>query len=103
MVYVAVDSDQIVGVLRGRTTRLGSLFVTGDRHRSGIGRQLVERFERDAARAGATEIKVAATLHGLPFYLRMGYKKSTGLRLGRSFDGRGLPEQPMKKRLAESA
>lgn len=99
MVYVAEDAGEIVGVLRGRKERLGSLFVRGDHHRRGIGRMLVERFESECRRREMTVIRVAATEFGVPFYLAMGYKRSTGLRSGHSFDGRGLHVQPMRKRL----
>jgi hypothetical protein len=58
---------------------------------------LVERFEEESRGLGVTVIKVAATLHGIPFYTALGYRKTTGVRSGRSFEGRGLPYQPMKK------
>jgi GNAT superfamily N-acetyltransferase len=97
MVYVAEADGEIVGVLRGRKDRLGSLFVRGDHHRQGIGRSLVERFEQECLRQGATVIRVLATLYAVPFYRAMGYKRSTGVRSGRSFEGRGLKVQPMRK------
>jgi GNAT superfamily N-acetyltransferase len=97
MVFVAEDDTVIVGVLRGRIDRLASLFVSGDYHRQGIGRRLVERFEDECRRRGATVIRVAATEFAVPFYLVMGYKRSTGLRISNSFDGHGLPVQPMRK------
>ena len=106
MVYVAErvsdlgDAEtgaEIVGVLRGREERLGSLFVRGDCHRQGIGRALVEHFERASREQGVQVIRVAATLYGLPFYLAMGYKRSTGQRSSWSFQGHGLPIQPMRK------
>jgi predicted N-acetyltransferase YhbS len=97
MVFVAEDDGEIVGVLRGRRERLGSLFVRGDHHRQGIGRRLVERFEQECIRQAMTVIRVAATLYGVPFYSAMGYVRSTGVRTGRSFEGTGLPIQPMKK------
>ena len=101
MVYVAEaitdDGAEIVGVLRGREERLGSLFVRGDRHRQGIGRALVEHFERASRVQGVHVIRVAATLYGVPFYTAMGYKRSTGVRSSQSFEGRGLPIQPMRK------
>ncbi|MBN1485433.1 MAG: GNAT family N-acetyltransferase [Chloroflexia bacterium] len=97
MVYVAEADGEIVGVLRGRKERLGSLFVRGDHHRQGIGRKLVERFEQESLRQGVTIIRVAATLYAVPFYLAMGYKRSTGVRTGWSFEGRGLKIQPMRK------
>jgi GNAT superfamily N-acetyltransferase len=100
MVFVAEDDGQIVGVLRGRKERLASLFVRGDRQRQGIGRRLVERFERECLGQGVTVIRVASTLYAIPFYLTMGYKRSTGVRAGWSFEGQGLRYQPMKKILA---
>jgi aryl-alcohol dehydrogenase-like predicted oxidoreductase/predicted N-acetyltransferase YhbS len=97
MVLVAEENGEIVGVLRGRKDRLHSLFVQGDHHRQGIGRSLVERFEQECLRQGATVVTVAATLYAVPFYLAMGYKRTTGVRSMRSFDGEGLQYQPMKK------
>jgi len=97
MVFVADDDGEIVGVLRGRRDKLQSLFVSGDHHRQGIGRRLVERFEGECAQQGATAIRVAATLYAVPFYLNVGYKRTTGVRTGRSFEGTGLKYQPMKK------
>jgi GNAT superfamily N-acetyltransferase len=102
MVYVAQDitsgtEPAIVGVLRGRPDKLQSLFVRGDHHRQGIGRRLVDCFERQCCRAGSTEIKVQATLYAVPFYLAVGYKRSTGVRSMRIFEGTRFPYQPMKK------
>jgi len=102
LVLVAADDGEIVGVLRGgrkdkQRTVLQSLFVKGDDHRQGIGRKLVERFERECLRRGATVIRLAATLYAVPFYLAMGYKRSTGVRSGWSFEGSGLKIQPMRK------
>jgi len=96
MVLVAEEDGEIVGVLRGRKDRLQSLFVRGDHHRRGIGRDLVERFELACRQQGGSEIRVAATLYAVPFYQALGYKKTTGVRSGRSFEGR-LEWQPMKK------
>ncbi|MCP4427404.1 MAG: GNAT family N-acetyltransferase, partial [Chloroflexi bacterium] len=97
IVLVAEDAGEIVGVLRGREERLGSLFVCKDHHRRGIGRELVARFEQESARLGVRVIRVAATLYAVPFYKAMGYKPSTGVRNGWSFEGHGLKYQPMRK------
>jgi predicted N-acetyltransferase YhbS len=99
MVFVADRDGEIVGVLRGRRERLASLFVRGDCHGQGIGRSLVERFEQECREQGVNLIRVASSLYAIPFYLRMGFKRSTGIRSIRSFEGRGLKVQPMKKRL----
>ena len=101
MVFVAEDASEIVGVLRCRPARLQSLFVRQDHHRQGIGRKLVERCELECAGRGSRVIHLAATLYAVPFYEAVGYKKSTGIRNGWSFDGHGLKYQPMKKKLAE--
>lgn len=97
MMCVAEDDGEIVGVLRGRKERLQSLFVRGDRHRQGIGRSLVEHFEQKCARLDSRVIHLAATLYAVPFYLAMGYRKSSGIRNAWGFGGTGLKYQPMKK------
>jgi len=101
MLYVAEDGKEIVGVLRGRENVLASLFVRGDHHGKGIGRKLVERFERDSHKKGVELIRLAATLFAVPFYQSLGYEKTTGVRPCRSYDGTDLQYQPMKKKLAD--
>jgi putative acetyltransferase len=103
MVFLAQDGAELVGVLRGRPDKLQSLFVRADRQREGIGRRLVECFERQCRRKGSTMIKVQATLYAVPFYQRMGYKRTTGVRTMRVFEGARFPYQPMKKVLADSS
>jgi GNAT superfamily N-acetyltransferase len=97
LVFVAEDDGEILGVLRGRQDKLQSLFVRGDRHRQGIGRRLVERFEEEVRRQGSTVIRLQATLYAVPFYIEMGYKRSTGVRSARIFEGTGFRYQPMRK------
>jgi GNAT superfamily N-acetyltransferase len=99
MIFVAEDGDQIVGVLRCKPGRLQSLFVRGDHHHQGIGRRLVEHCEQWCANHGSVVIRLASTLYAVPFYSALGYKKSTGIRSGWSFDGEGLKYQPMKKHI----
>jgi len=101
-VYVAVHQGEIVGVLRGSKGRLASLFVRDDHQRQGVARQLVERFEEECQKYAPMVIRLSATVYAVPFYLQMGYKKSTGLRSGWSFDYHGLPIQPMRKVLKAS-
>ena len=59
----------------------------------------VEQFEQACLQQGETVIRVAATPHAVPFYQAVGYKKTTGVRAMRSFDGSGFEYQPMKKQL----
>jgi GNAT superfamily N-acetyltransferase len=106
-VWVAEDGGEIVGVLRGgRTDRRGrtvlsSLFVDGQRHRQGVGQMLVEQFEQEYPERGVDVFKLSATLHAVPFYLSMGYQRSTGVRTMASFGESGLAYQPMKKTLPQ--
>jgi GNAT superfamily N-acetyltransferase len=99
MVFVAEMDGGIVGVLRGRDDKLQSLFVRGDFHRRGIGRELVQRFEQECMRRGSRKIVLMSTLYAIPFYQVMRYKKSTGIRNMHSFEGWGLKYQPMRKML----
>ena len=101
IVLVAEDGGEIVGVLRGRKERLGSLFVDKNHHRRGIGRRLVQQFEQYCIENGSSIIRVAATLYAVPFYAALGYKKSTGVRSGWSFEGHGLRYQPMRKAIGD--
>ncbi len=101
LVYVAEIDGVIAGVLRGRLNRLGSLFVAKEFQGQGIGRALVEHFESAVRQDGSQVIRVASSLYAVPFYLKMGYKRSTGVRKGWSFQGQGLPIQPMKKVLVK--
>jgi GNAT superfamily N-acetyltransferase len=87
----------IVGVLRGKPGRLQSLFVREDCHRQGVGRALVERFQAECQALAVSSITLASSLYAVPFYLAMGYKRSTGVRTGWSFGGSGLEIQPVKK------
>lgn len=96
-VFVAVDEDKIVGVIRGRQGRLASLFVRSEYHRQGVARGLVARFEEECQKYAPMVIRLSATVYAVPFYIKMGYKRSTGIRSGWSFDYHGLPMQPMRK------
>ena len=97
MFYVAESNGKIAGILRGRKERLASLFVHKDFHHQGVGRKLVNHFETESVRQRISVIRVAATLYAIPFYLKLGYRKSSGLRNSWSFEGYGFPYQPMKK------
>ncbi|MBN1669124.1 MAG: GNAT family N-acetyltransferase [Anaerolineales bacterium] len=99
--FVAEQDGQIAGVLRGRRERLASLFVHKDHQRRGVARRLVAAFENEMFTEGVLVIRVAATLYAVPFYQKLGYQKSTGVRTSWSFDGYGLPVQPMRKVLRQ--
>jgi GNAT superfamily N-acetyltransferase len=93
--YVAIGKDEIIGMIRGRKDKIINLYVNGSQHQKGIGRSLVQRFESEAKRLGSKEIKIHASLYATPFYQKLGYKKTTGIR-----NFHGLKVQPMKKILS---
>lgn len=90
--YLAVKNDKIVGLIRGNPDRIANLFVDGKKHKKGIGKKLLFKFEREAVKKGSSEIKTRASLYAIPFYQKMGYKKSTGVR-----NFKGLKVCPLRK------
>ena len=90
--YVAVNNKKIIGIIRGRLGYITNLFIDGAYHKKGIGRRLVEKFEADIKKQKAKVIKIRASLYAAPFYQKVGYKKTTGIR-----NFRGLKIYPMKK------
>lgn len=92
--FVAVEGNKIVGIIRGRPERITNLFVRSEYHDKGIGTKLIKTFENEAKKKKSNLIKAAASLYAVPFYQKMGYKKTTGIRYRY-----GLKIQPMQKRL----
>jgi GNAT superfamily N-acetyltransferase len=82
----------VIGVVRGRADKIFHLFVLAKYHHAGIGRELMKKFEAEAKRLGGDKIKLNASLYAVPFYQKMGYEKSTGIR-----NLFGLKVWPMKK------
>ena len=52
----------------------------------------MEMFEKDCRNLGARKYRIISALYAVPFYERMGCKKSTGVRAIH-----GLKVQPMKQ------
>lgn len=92
--YVALDEEKIIGMTRGEEGRLTNLFIDGKYHKKGIGRILMNKFESEIKKMKTKEIKIRASLYATPFYEKIGYKKTTGMR-----NFMGLKVYPMKKSL----
>jgi GNAT superfamily N-acetyltransferase len=92
--YVATEKKEVIGIVRGFYGRLVNLFVDGRYHRKGIGRKLLDQFERRCQEDGQDVIKTNISIFSIPFYEANGYKKTTGIR-----NQKGLKIQPMMKRL----
>jgi GNAT superfamily N-acetyltransferase len=92
--YVAEENNKIVGFIKGRKDKIANLFVDGKQHKRGIGKKLVNIFEKQAKRLGSKQINIRASLYAAPFYEKMMYMKTTGIR-----NFMGLKIYPMKKKL----
>lgn len=90
--FVAEEDDKILGYIKGNKNRIANLFVLGKTHRKGIGKKLVNLFEKEAEKQNSKEIKIRSSIYAIPFYQKMDYKKTTGVR-----NFHGLKIQPMKK------
>src|SRR3989344_100268 len=90
--FVSLDNKKIVGMIRGTKSYMVNLFVNGNYHNQGIGRELVNKFENEAKKQVYSEIKIRASLFAVPFYQKIGYKKTTGIK-----NYKGIKVYPMKK------
>ncbi len=103
IIFVTKDETGLISaVLRATHERILTLCVHDFYFFQNIGRQLLEEYEQRMLEKGTTSIKVAAPLYSVDFYLRMGYKRSTGIRSTPCFPNGSLPCQPMKKQLLPS-
>lgn len=90
--FVVEEKGKIIGIVRGTKNRVVNLFVDGKYHGKGIGKKLMQKFEREAKNLHSKEIRIRASLFAIKFYQVAGYKKTTGIR-----NFMGLKIQPMKK------
>jgi len=92
--FVAENKGKIIGYISGRKNKIGNLFVLGNFHKKGIGKELICLFEKEAKKQNSKFIKINSSIYAVSFYQKMGYKKTTGVR-----NFHGLKSQPMKKLL----
>jgi predicted GNAT family N-acyltransferase len=95
---VAVDEEGVViatcrlFVFGGGECRLGRMAVVSGRRRGGVGRDLLEAAEAEAARLGAREVVLHAQTHAESFYGRCGYEPE-----GKRFMEEGIEHIQMHK------
>jgi ribosomal protein S18 acetylase RimI-like enzyme len=93
--FVSIESDgSMVGLIRGTSNRINSLFVKGEYHSRGIGKILMQQFENEAQKKGSRVIELKSSLFAVSFYERMGYKKQSSM-----IEFEGLKVYPMSKKL----
>jgi len=97
IIFVADDSERVVGVVRGNEHRVFQLFVDERYHGQGLGRKPMERFENTARRKDSRQINLRSSLYAIQFYEHLGYRKTTGIRTSLMFGD--IRYQPMKKEL----
>lgn len=95
--FVAENDGRIVGMLRAVDNRIVNLFVNAKFHHNGIGRKLIQRYEKESIKLGYHNIVLHSQIYAVPFYQACGFKKTTGIR-----NRNGLIIQPMKKLLENS-
>jgi GNAT superfamily N-acetyltransferase len=69
----AADDDRLLDPAT-EPARVRAMFVRGDWTRRGLGREILERCERDARAEGFTRFVLGATLPGVPLYAAFGFK-----------------------------
>ncbi len=91
---VAVDGDRIIGVCSLRNVNVISLlFVDEEYHRHGVGRALLERFEKHVKeKEGEYFIKVNAAPYAVGFYEKLGFTATAAEQ-----DKGGIRITPMEK------
>jgi len=95
--YIAEEKGKIIGIIRGDKNRVGNLFVLEEYHGQGVGKELMEKFEKISLSRGSKLIRIRSSLYAVPFYQKMGYKKSGGIIKTKNLFG--LKYQPMLKKL----
>jgi len=90
--FVAIQNDDIIGLIRGKKNKISNLFVDSEYHKKGIGNKLIKKFESEAIKLKFKEIKIKSSVYALPFYQKQNYKKTEGL-----INHQGLKAYPMKK------
>lgn len=90
--FAAFSNDKLIGVIRGKSNKITNLFVDKKYHHLGVGSKLLDLFEKQCKKNKSDYIKTRSSLYATNFYLRNGYKKTTGIRLFQ-----GLRNQPVKK------
>lgn len=75
--YSSRDDDKLLDP-ETQPAKIRAMFVHPDWVRKGIGRMILEAGENAAREAGFRSMEMSATLNGVPFYAKFGYKEVHG-------------------------
>ena len=93
--WVTEEDGQLVATAGLEDDEVVTFFVLPAYQGLGIGSALLRSLEDYARDQGVTELKVNASVTGMPFYARHGYR-----RIGANINGTAGPQAPMRKWLA---
>lgn len=79
--YVATFQGEIIGVMMGDKHEMVRLFIKDRFQRKGLGTRLMELYERKVEGLGSKGYKIVSGLSAVPFYQRLGCKKSGRTKL----------------------
>jgi len=97
---VAEDNGKIIGILRGVDDGPVSLYINKNYHHKGIATKLYNKAENYYRNKNHKIIKIKSSLYAVPFYQKLGFKNTTGIR---SLKNESVKFQPMKKILKDSS
>ena len=86
--YVVENNKEIIGCgaigpywEKEDESSLFSIFVLPEYQGEGIGRKIIETLESDEYFLRAKRVEIPASITGIPFYLKMGYKYKNGINV----------------------
>ena len=84
--YVVLDGEKIIGCGaigpywgKEDESSLFTIFVLPEYQGKGVGRAIIETLEKDEFFLRAKRIEIPASITGIPFYLKMGYRYKNGI------------------------
>ncbi|MFH1432166.1 MAG: GNAT family N-acetyltransferase [archaeon] len=93
--YVAISDSSVVGVIMSSQKKITCLFVDKRFQKKGIAAALTRKVETLFKKRGLKSITCRSSLYAVPFYEKMGFKKTRGIVRHKL----GFTYQPMKKEL----
>ena len=96
--YVAEKNNEIVGIAGYHPWgKISGIFVEPEHQKEGIGKQLIQKIEREAKKESIDKLKVSASLTAKRFYGKLGYQ--TVKKKDSEIEGKEIPVYKMEKSL----
>ena len=75
IIYVAEENKKIISYIKGKNNIVGHLFVMDSKHKKGIGRQLMNKFENEYKNRNFSEIKLYSSNYARVFIKKLNIKR----------------------------